>query len=432
MANSLSKLIDFCKNKRNIYIYGAGKRANYLYRYLTHENVNVLGFLVTSKSENKESLYSLPIISIDDFYRDDNNYFIITAIADGTSNCEILKNIIDRNIHNICFLDNKIYCQIWTGLSKLLFENSRNYKIEDNCPVEAYHSVFSIINSNGDYCFWRFYNNNNKLLNQFDTIDDFFSKKDAQSEFEELYGKYYHLKVLKCDAKMQTHTCNVYMAKCHVDGNVCNTLDIPKWITPIQVGAALTDKRICEVTDDTGDNISDRNPNYSECTALYWIWKNAQYSDYIGLCHYRRHFEIPNNDICLLTESDIDVLTTIPTFVPENVLTFMQTFIPRLDFELAIKMIKKIYPDYYDTANSFFSSRFYPPCNMMLMRYNVFNDYCKFAFSVTFEIERFYEERGIYRFNRYIGYIMECLFGIYLMKHKDELKIAYTNMIFYQ
>ena len=429
MTNSIRGLIQFCQDK-NVYIYGAGKRGKYLYKYLTHENINVNGFIVSKQTENGKVLFSIPIIPIDFFHVKENNYVIITAIADNVSNSEVMKNILDRNIHNVYFLDNKVYYQLWHELSKAIFDNSKIYKIENDYPVEAYHSVFSQQYNSEDYCSWRFHNN--ILLDQFDEIDDFFSRKNAQDEFEEKYGEYCHLKALKCDVKVQTHTCNVYMARCHVDRNVCSILDIPKWITPIQVGAALTDKRICEVTDDTGDNISDRNPNYSECTALYWIWKNAQYSDYIGLCHYRRHFEIPNNDICLLTESDIDVLTTIPTFVPENVLAFMQTLIPRLDFELAIEMIKKIYPDYYDTANSFFSSRFYPPCNMMIMRHNVFKDYCKFAFSVTFEIERFYEERGIYRFNRYIGYIMECLFGIYLMKHKDELRIAYTNMIFYQ
>ena len=41
--------------------------------------------------------------------------------------------------------------------------------------------------------------------------------------------------------------------------------------------------------DNTGDNISKKNKNYCELTALYWAWKNLD-NKYIGLCHYRRYF----------------------------------------------------------------------------------------------------------------------------------------------
>ena len=41
--------------------------------------------------------------------------------------------------------------------------------------------------------------------------------------------------------------------------------------------------------DNTGDNISVKNPNYCELTGMYWAWKNLN-CEYIGLCHYRRYF----------------------------------------------------------------------------------------------------------------------------------------------
>lgn len=47
------------------------------------------------------------------------------------------------------------------------------------------------------------------------------------------------------------------------------------------------------IGDNTGDNISLRNPNYCELTGLYWAWKNLK-CDYIGLCHYRRYFTNSN------------------------------------------------------------------------------------------------------------------------------------------
>ena len=58
---------------------------------------------------------------------------------------------------------------------------------------------------------------------------------------------------------------------------------------PILVGNSSIKEKY--LRDNTGENISSKNKNYCELTAMYWAWKNLQ-SDYIGLCHYRRYFMI--------------------------------------------------------------------------------------------------------------------------------------------
>ena len=63
-------------------------------------------------------------------------------------------------------------------------------------------------------------------------------------------------------------------------------------LVPIHVGRAvsrLKDEMAGMIGDDTGENISEKNPSYCEMTAHYWIWKNVRDCDYVGVCHYLRY-----------------------------------------------------------------------------------------------------------------------------------------------
>ena len=61
----------------------------------------------------------------------------------------------------------------------------------------------------------------------------------------------------------------MFMAKFHKDKPLTEAYQLPLWITPIQVGAALCGERVAELLDSDGMNISVKNVNYSELTALY-------------------------------------------------------------------------------------------------------------------------------------------------------------------
>lgn len=84
----------------------------------------------------------------------------------------------------------------------------------------------------------------------------------------------------------------------------------------LQVGAALTDRRIYEgvATDCEGDNISDRNQQFCELTGLYWVWKHAR-EDYVGLVHYRRHFILPKDWVQRMEDHGLDVILPVPLYV---------------------------------------------------------------------------------------------------------------------
>lgn len=70
------------------------------------------------------------------------------------------------------------------------------------------------------------------------------------------------------------------------------TLHSRQNITHVQVGKTLSGKTFDQlpITDaDHSDNISDKNNLYSELTLQYDIWKNSK-ANFVGLAHYRRHF----------------------------------------------------------------------------------------------------------------------------------------------
>lgn len=224
--------------------------------------------------------------------------------------------------------------------------------------------------------------------------------------------------------------CAIYMARSHMDRMLAEEMETP-FVVPLQCGAALTDCEVVALRDNTGDNISLRNRDYCEMTALYWAWKNDLTSDYIGLCHYRRRYDISRQIMDYAMEKEYDILTTIPKLTDGGM---REEFVERNYFltpemwELIEETIGELFPDYMDSWLEFGRSKFLLPFNMSIMKRSVLEEYCSIVFPILEKVDSYYLNQGIQRNDRYLGYISECFLTVFVMKNKDRFKKAYVEV----
>lgn len=223
----------------------------------------------------------------------------------------------------------------------------------------------------------------------------------------------------------------VYMVKCHKDKSVASR-QYPNYVKCIQAGAARTDMVISDIRDNQGENISTRNNNYSECSAIYWLWKHARNS-YIGLCHYRRMFSLSREQICNYFENGADILIPCPGFYAPTVKEAYLKSIPEIpwmekDWNLMMEKIKELQPAHYESAAVFERGHYFVHYNMMITRRDIFAEWCEFLFAVLFAVEEEYFKENIIRDDRYLGYLAEALTSIYLFEKKSQYNIVTVDV----
>ena len=155
--------------------------------------------------------------------------------------------------------------------------------------------------------------------------------------------------------------------------------------------------------DDTGDNISDRNPAYCELTGVYWAWKNLKV-DSVGLVPYRRYFPHKGFFLRSILEKRKDILTgkdwqkilsSHPIVVADkrkyrietNEAHYLHAH-PREQLDVALKIKRKKYPEYEKGWNILMNRTWAHMFNMFVMRKDYFDEWCAWWFSVMFEVEK--------------------------------------------
>lgn len=166
---------------------------------------------------------------------------------------------------------------------------------------------------------------------------------------------------------------------------------------PIMVGSALRDE-IPDgyFRDDSGINISTKNPNYNELTAIYWAWKNSK-SEMVGLMHYRRYLgSKSSHDVkdrltkvqleFLLRNHDV-ILPKARNYFIENQRNHYLHAHANEPYFIMEDVIKNDFSDFYPAFQAMEKSTKAHLFNMFVMKKETFDDYAAFLFGVLDKVD---------------------------------------------
>lgn len=208
---------------------------------------------------------------------------------------------------------------------------------------------------------------------------------------------------------------------------------------PLHVGKA-NNPYIGFAGDDTGDNISEKNPNYCELTGLYWAWKNLD-SDYIGLVHYRRYFSVKfgkDKKSRVLTHIQLEqILQTTDVILPKKRRYWIETIYSHYMhthggscLDKTREIISKKYQDYLEYFDLVMKSRSAHMFNMLIMKKEILDAYCTWLFDILLELEGQVDTSGMTTFEaRLIGRVSELLLDVWIGRnHIRYRELGYIHM----
>lgn len=196
------------------------------------------------------------------------------------------------------------------------------------------------------------------------------------------------------------------------------------------------------IRDDTGDNISQKNPLYCELTGLYWAWKNI-HSDYLGLSHYRRYFASGTRrplsaDECTALVGKYDIILPRKSkYYIETIYSHYANTFSAHHLNVARTVIEELYPAYLEAYDRVMKRRSGHMYNMFIMRRDLADGYCEWLFHILFELEKRIDISNMTPFEaRYIGRVSERLLNVWIERHRHcerlktrELRVVYSGKV---
>lgn len=226
----------------------------------------------------------------------------------------------------------------------------------------------------------------------------------------------------------------IYIAKSKNDTDFLEKVTLRQYERIIKVGKLASEDDVTDdaVSDNKGQNISKKNMQFCELTALYWIWKNAK-QKIVGLEHWRRRFILPENWNVIMRQQLVDVILPVPLCVmPSLEENYKSRHIGEI-WDAMLNVMEEVHPDYSLGARDYFQKNsFYSPCNMIIAKKEVLDEYCEWLFPILFKLN---DQIGMvddpYQ-NRYPGFISERLLSYYFDINRDRYTIVYADKSFLQ
>lgn len=185
------------------------------------------------------------------------------------------------------------------------------------------------------------------------------------------------------------------------------------------------------IGDNTGENISSKNPYYCELTGLYWMWKNVD-ADYLGLVHYRRYFagqhRMPrgNRFEQILSEKEIkQLLMKSDIILPRKRRYFIENLYSHYahthyaeHLDQIREILEQSCPEYLYAFDQVMKRTYGHMFNMFIMSKKKCNEYCQWLFPILEELEQRVELEDYDPFQaRLFGRVSELLMDVWIEKN---------------
>lgn len=349
----------------SVYLYGAGVVAYGAYKAIQELfGVTVQGFLVTDRTGQPDRIEGIAVYTLEEIKSDRLKLFILIATPE-EYHSSIVQTLEGVQLFNYMRLDS--------------------------------HTEYILM---GNYL---------KKVRKLKLIEDFGEyPADSIQEYGDPVG--------------------IYMAVSHKDKPLEKQYTEKNWIKKIQAGAALTDVRICRMTDDQGDNISVENELYGELTASYHVWKHNGYA-ITGLFHYRRILRVSEAQISLLYRGLADAILPLPFVCGPDASGQYGRYLLESDIDIMMEVLQEREKEHFGKIQEILNLPYLYNYNMLIAEKEVFDDYCAWMFPILREIAYRCEKEKRKRKPRYIGRIGEVLTSIYFMRNEKGWKITHAEKI---